>query len=63
MVGDGSGTVAVVDARAEIFHEFKAGGGRVNALDFGPVGDYLVVATDDGHFNLVVATAVLPTQP
>ncbi|KAL7564175.1 hypothetical protein ACA910_021149 [Epithemia clementina (nom. ined.)] len=53
VVGDGAGTVAVVNTKAaEVIHEIKAGGGRINALDFSPVGDYLVVGTDDGHFNM-----------
>lgn len=53
VVGDGTGTVAVVNTKAaEMVHEIKAGGGRINALAFSPVGDYLLVGTDDGYFNM-----------
>ena len=53
VVGDGAGTVAVVDTKAaEMVHEIKAGGGRINTLAFSPIGDYLIVGTDDGHFNM-----------
>jgi WD40 repeat protein len=53
VVGDGAEIVAVVDTKAaEVVHKMKVGGGRVNTVDFNPMGDHLVVGTDDGRFNL-----------
>lgn len=51
-MGDGAGTVAIVDYQSqEVMHELKIGG-RVNVVDFSPAGDYLVVGTDDCQFTI-----------
>jgi WD40 repeat protein len=51
-MGDGAGTVAIVDyENQEVVHELEIGG-RVNVVDFSPIGDYLVVGTDDCHFTI-----------
>jgi hypothetical protein len=51
-MGDGAGTVAIVDyENQEVVHELDIGG-RVNVVDFSPTGDYLVVGTDDCHFTI-----------
>jgi hypothetical protein len=51
-MGDGAGTVAIVDyENQEVVHELKIGG-RVNVVDFSPIGDYLVVGTDDCQFTV-----------
>jgi hypothetical protein len=51
-MGDGAGTVAIVNYEIqEVVHELEIGG-RVNVVDFSPIGDYLVVGTDDCHFTI-----------
>ena len=51
-MGDGAGTVAIVNYEdQEVVHELEIGG-RVNVVDFSPIGDYLVVGTDDCHFTI-----------
>mmetsp|Transcript_12248 Transcript_12248/g.35536 ORF Transcript_12248/g.35536 Transcript_12248/m.35536 type:complete len:1610 (-) Transcript_12248:86-4915(-) len=51
-IGDSAGMVAVVDYHMEeTIFEFEVGG-RVNSLDFSPVGDFLLIGTDDCIFLL-----------
>lgn len=52
VMGDGAGTVVIVDyENQEVVHELEIGG-RVNVVDFSPIGDYLVVGTDNCHFTI-----------
>ena len=51
-MGDGAGTVAVVDyVEEETIMEFEVGG-RVNVLEFSPTGELLLVGTDNCCFTL-----------
>ena len=51
-IGDGAGSVAIVDFKEEeTISEFDVGG-RVNTLEFSPSGDYLLVGTDSCVFTL-----------
>jgi WD40 repeat protein len=51
-IGDGSGTVIIVNySREDIIGERNVGG-RVNVVSFSPVGDFLIVGTDDSKFVL-----------
>lgn len=51
-VGDGSGTVIVVNYRHEETLVEVYVGGRVNVLRFSPCGDFLLVCTDNSMFFL-----------
>jgi len=51
-VGDGAGTVAIIDVNnEEMVCEFNVSG-RVNVVTYSPIGDYLLVGTDDCAFAL-----------
>jgi hypothetical protein len=51
-VGDGAGLVAIVDfVNEETAYELWVNG-RVNALEFSPLGDFLLVGTDDYRFTI-----------
>jgi WD40 repeat protein len=51
-IGDGAGTVAIIDCdNGEVVTEIDLSE-RVTALDFSPVGDYMVVGTDGCNFSL-----------
>jgi WD40 repeat protein len=61
-IGDGAGTVAVVDYDAgELLTELHAGG-RVNDLDYSPGGDFLIVGTDDCRFSMYESSRYLLLQ-
>jgi hypothetical protein len=52
-VGDGDGTVAIVDyGLEEVTTEFRVNG-RVNVVAFSPVGDYLLIGTDGCVFQFL----------
>jgi len=51
-IGDGADTVAIVDfVEGELLVELVFAG-RVNDLDFSPIGDYLIAATDTCTFSM-----------
>eukprot|EP00934_Nitzschia_sp_Nitz4_P009346 Nitzschia sp. Nitz4//scaffold208_size52459//21883//26692//NITZ4_006812-RA/size52459-snap-gene-0.6-mRNA-1//-1//CDS//3329541657//9336//frame0 len=51
-VGDGAGSLAVIDYRREESIIDIDLGDRVNVVHFSPAGDFLVVGTDGGRFTL-----------
>ena len=55
-IGDGAGTVAILDCEdGEVATELELND-RVSALDFSPVGDFLIVGTDACRFALYEST-------
>lgn len=55
-IGDGAGMIAVVDYDAgELLMEWDAGG-RVNKMEYSPIGDFLIVGTDSCLFSLFEST-------
>ena len=60
--GDGANLVAIVDMiEEEVTHEIDAGG-RVNTISFSPVGDFLIVGSDDSCFRLYETSTYLCVQ-
>ena len=52
VVGDGAGTVCIVDyIDEEVLYDFDAGS-RVNKVAYSPQGDYLLIGKDDARFTL-----------
>lgn len=61
-MGDGAGTVAIVNYEvASNVHEFEMGG-RVNVLKFSPTGDFLLVGSDDCSFTIHETTSYTVVQ-
>eukprot|EP00977_Amphora_coffeiformis_P009223 scaffold2102_cov161-Amphora_coffeaeformis.AAC.7 len=52
VIGDGAGSVCIVDyTYEEVLHEVDVGS-RVNTVAFSPVGDYLLIGSDASRFTL-----------
>ena len=51
-IGDDKNTITLVDlVQGKKYAEFDVEG-RVNAIDFSPLGDFIAIASDSGHFYI-----------
>ena len=51
-IGDGHNIITLVDlVQGKKYAEFNVEG-RVNAIDFSPLGDFIAIASDSGHFSI-----------